>query len=229
VVIKGVVTGRGTIYAGRNVHVVGNLTYLNPPKWEKPLTDMKAAKDANLGKDLVGLAAKGSVILGDYTQDWWKSATSSYQKPPFTQSYEVDPTDASNGYVTSTVDGKPTFNGDYTAYDGGKKANDAGTGFVDRRFYESSFSDATIHALAGSEYVTQVDAVIYTNHLLSGRIGDCTFNGTLVSRDEAMIYSGSLLMNYDVRVRDNGYEYIDIFLPREPTYRILYWSEGNPE
>lgn len=30
VIIKGVVQGRGTIYAGRNVHIVGEVTYLNP-------------------------------------------------------------------------------------------------------------------------------------------------------------------------------------------------------
>jgi hypothetical protein len=36
-------------------------------------------------------------------------------------------------------------------------------------------------------------------------------------------------MNYDVRVRGDGYEYLDIFLPREPAYRILYWGEGLAE
>jgi len=33
VIIKGVVKGRGTIYAGRNVHVIGEVTYKAPPSW----------------------------------------------------------------------------------------------------------------------------------------------------------------------------------------------------
>ncbi len=33
IIIKGVVKGRGTIYAGRNVHIVGPVTYQNPPSW----------------------------------------------------------------------------------------------------------------------------------------------------------------------------------------------------
>ena len=52
---------------------------------------------------------------------------------------------------------------------------------------------------------------------------------TLVSRDEAIIYSSYIYMNYDVRIRDGGYEFIDIYLPREPTYRKLYWGQGLGE
>ena len=33
VIIKGVVSGQGTIYAGRNVHIVGDITYTDPPVW----------------------------------------------------------------------------------------------------------------------------------------------------------------------------------------------------
>jgi hypothetical protein len=33
VIIKGYVAGRGTIYSGRNVHVVGNISYTDPPMW----------------------------------------------------------------------------------------------------------------------------------------------------------------------------------------------------
>jgi hypothetical protein len=75
--------------------------------------------------------------------------------------------------------------------------------------------------------VTQIDAVLYTNHLLSGRVGACTWNGTLVSRDEAILYSSTATMNYDTRIRGNGYEHIDIFLPRGPSYRVIFWREGK--
>jgi len=230
VVLKGVITGRGTIYAGRNVHIIGNLEYLNPPEWPKPMTDKAAIKAQNAGRDLVGLAAKGSIIMGDYTESGWKSGVSNYQKPPFTSGYRVHATDADNGYVTGTdSQGYPWFNGDYTAYDGGEKMSDDGVNTESRRFFESSFSDAEIHAAADEDYVTRIDAVLYTNHLLSGRVGACTWNGTLVSRDEAILYSGTADMNYDVRVKGDGYENIDIFLPRGPAYRLLYWSEGLEE
>jgi hypothetical protein len=137
----------------------------------------------------------------------------------------VDQTDSVNGYVTSRDgNGDPVFHGDYTAYDGGKKRD--GT---NRRFYESSFTNAEIQAKADSGSVTQIDAVLYTNHLLTGRVGACTWNGSLVSRDEAIIYSGTIRMNHDVRLRGDGYENLDIFLPREPDYRILYWGEGLAE
>ena len=33
VIIRGVVKGRGTIYTGRNVHIVGSITYKDPPLW----------------------------------------------------------------------------------------------------------------------------------------------------------------------------------------------------
>jgi len=228
VVLRGYITGRGTIYAGRNIHVIGDLMYVDPPVWPKPLVNQAAAKAANESKDLVGLAAKGSIILGDYTQGGWQSTTRTYQRPSFTQPYVVDPTDDANGYVSwYDYDGNPVFDGDYTAYDGGKKWVDAGhVKTTSRRFFESSFSDAEIKAAAGNQ-VRHIDAVLYTNHMITGKIGACTINGTLVSRDEALIYSGSIDMNYDIRIRDGGYEYIDIYLPREPTYRILYWSEGK--
>jgi hypothetical protein len=226
VVLKGVVSGRGTIYAGRNVHVVGDLFYANPPEWPKPMTDKDATREANASRDMVGLAAKGSIILGDYTEGGWKSTTKTYQKPPFTQPYVVHPSDEANGYISYyDSEGRPVFNGDYTAYDGGEKAADGG-GTTSRRFYESSFSDIFIDTIADAQ-VRHVDAILYTNHLLSGKIGDAVFNGCLVSRDEAIVYHGHLFLNYDVRVKNGGYEFIDIFLPREATYRTLWVRDGG--
>lgn len=33
VIIRGYVTGTGTLYAGRNVHIIGDIRYLDPPFW----------------------------------------------------------------------------------------------------------------------------------------------------------------------------------------------------
>jgi len=226
IAIKGYVTGRGTIYAGRNIHIIGNLRYVDPPEWKKPITDKEAVKSGNVAKDLIGLAAKGSIVMGDYTTATWQSYTQRYQQPPFTTPYIVDTTDQANGYVSYyDTSGDPVFDGNYAALDGGQKDDGSG-GVTVRRFFESSFSDDEIKANADAGDVTQIDAILYTNHLLTGKVGACTWNGTLVSRDEAIIYSGSVDLNYDVRVRGDGYEYLDIFLPREPAYRILYWGES---
>ncbi len=75
VVIKGVVTGRGAIYAGRNLYIAGNLTYKNPP--DPPgqgvcagVNDPDACARRNIqdGRDELRLAARGNTVLGDYTE-----------------------------------------------------------------------------------------------------------------------------------------------------------------
>lgn len=144
VVLSGVITGQGTIYAGRNIHIRGDLTYADPPSWEKPVVDITALRAANRTKDLVGLAARGSVLIG----------------------------------------------------------NDTASG------------------------VRQVDAVIYTDHQLSGRVGTVEFNGALICGEDALIHTGNLTINYDVRVGHGRGDFIEIDLPREPDHRILFWREG---
>ncbi|GIW36598.1 MAG: hypothetical protein KatS3mg073_0743 [Meiothermus sp.] len=75
VVIKGVVRGRGAIYAGRNLYIAGNVTYQNPPS--KPgqgvctgVTDPDQCARLNIanGRDELRLAARGNTIVGDYTE-----------------------------------------------------------------------------------------------------------------------------------------------------------------
>lgn len=75
VIIKGVVKGRGAIYAGRNMYVAGNVLIQNPP--DKPgtgvcvgKTDPDVCARANIaaGKDELRLAARGNIIVGDYTE-----------------------------------------------------------------------------------------------------------------------------------------------------------------
>lgn len=213
VIIKGVVQGQGTIYAGRNIHVVGDVTYKNGPGWTKPDSDPQATAQTNKTKDFLGLACKGNIIVGDYTRSDWITNVRPYLRPPFTQGYEIDPSDASIGYDTNPDPTNYFFNGDYTAYDGGKKADN-----TNRRFYESSVSDNTIRSVAvSSSQIRQVDAVTYNNHAFSGKVGAFSINGCLVCRDEAIIYSGSIKLNYDMRAYGNGMEYLDIYLPRDLT------------
>jgi hypothetical protein len=75
VIIKGVVTGKGAIYAGRNLYTAGNVKVLNPA--DRPGTgvcsgisdpDLCARANIAAGKDELRLAARGNIVIGDYTE-----------------------------------------------------------------------------------------------------------------------------------------------------------------
>src|SRR5690606_13096397 len=57
VVIKGYVEGQATLYAARNVHIVGNVLYKNAPDFRG--TDIHQTDVLNEKKDMLGLAARG--------------------------------------------------------------------------------------------------------------------------------------------------------------------------
>jgi Tfp pilus assembly protein PilX len=219
VLIKGKVKGQGTIYSGRNTHILGDVEYVNPPNWPKPDIDPTGTDTVNAARDFLGLAAKGNVIVGDYNDSSWSSCKN-YLKPPFTQAYTVDDQDADIGYVSYTSGGDSYFNGDYTAGDGGTK-----TDGTTRRFYESSYDDAYFSSLADSySNINRVDAVTYTNHAFSGRVKSFSMNGGIISRDEAIIYSNYIKMNYDVRAKDKGE---DFYLPRALSLPHIQYIQRN--
>lgn len=75
VVIQGYITGRGAIYAGRNMYVAGNLENIN--KADKPgvgvcagQTSLDECAKLNIAakKDETRLAAGNNIVLGDYTE-----------------------------------------------------------------------------------------------------------------------------------------------------------------
>jgi hypothetical protein len=207
VLIKGKVKGQGTLYSGRNTHILGDIEYVNKPSWPKPDINPTGTDALNATKDFIGIAAKGNIIVGDYTRNDWQTNVSSYLKPPFTQAYKVDPTDSGIGYVSYTSKGDSYFNGNYTANDGGKKIDGS-----NRKFYESSYDNTYFSSIAESaSSIRNVDAVMYTNHAFGGKVGAFTINGSIVSRDEAIIYTGNITMNYDTRAKDKGEEF---YLPR---------------
>ncbi len=220
VIIKGVVKGQGSIYAGRNVHIIDDVTYADPPSWPKPDTNPDATATANANKDLLALCAKGNVIIGNYRHSQW-NYVKNFLRPPFTSAYKVDASDASIGYVSYYQGGDPYFDGNYTAYDGGTKTDGS-----NRRYYESSLSNSDWNALHATNHVSQIDALIYNNHATSGRIINAEFNGSIIARDEALVFQGSITVNYDYRFKQNAAEYVGVDLPialMEPERRL--WSE----
>lgn len=231
VIIKGQVTGQGTIYAGRNVHIIGDVVATNPPSWTKPDTNAFNTVTNNADKDLIAFAAKGNVVIGNYRASYW-NWIKQYMRPPFTSGYDTDPTDDPLGYDSDGIAANGSyFNGDYTAYDGGYQKGSSGD--VARRFYEASISDSHFNSIAGSTRVKRVDAVLYNNHLICGAVGTSsagmTFNGALVGRDEAIGYTGHLYVNWDIRLGSTSEDSapIDIYLPYElaPPITVL-WKEN---
>lgn len=80
VVIKGVVKGRGGIYAGRNLYIAGNVNMASPPDKigqgacsaisgsDEAAQTACARANIRAGKDELRLASRGNTVIGDYTE-----------------------------------------------------------------------------------------------------------------------------------------------------------------
>ncbi len=284
VIIKGYVKGQGTIYSGRNIHIVGDIQYVNAPSWRHPDGDDASVEADNAKRDMLGLVAKGNVVVGDSTSSSWHTLVDKYIKSTSSSSvvhsYVCDASDANIGYPS-------TFAGDYTAVEkvgslsselaakapggyesasgqfgklrlvttqldtykdvpvynwwgqGTKRVYDTVTELkasYDRRYYETVCDDALLSQFADST-VTQIDAIMYNNHGTFGTLGGnsryssyggyVNVNGSLVCRDEALIYmANGLRFNWDFRLRSEDSTERGIGLPVGPQEPYTYgWME----
>jgi hypothetical protein len=98
VIIKGYVKGQGTIYSGRNIHIVGDIKYVNPPSWQ----NKSSSGSNNKNKDMLGLMAKGNIVLGDYTIPGWLTGGNGIEdnmkSQTYVPAYDCDTSDAAIGY-----------------------------------------------------------------------------------------------------------------------------------
>lgn len=203
VVVKGYVTGQGTIYAGRNVHVVGTWKYKSPPDFRGSAV---TADQRNEKKDLVALCAGASLIMGN-PKGFSDPYPLHYMTPPFTKARYAE-----DGTLI------PAYNATDTDGFGIKK-------------YQSLFGDDAIDAIASG--VNQVDGILYSNFVGGGNIGTAgggvKLNGTLICKDEALVtWSLPLEMNYDNRIRERqltNQPMIDIKLPRSPVLLRSTWQD----
>lgn len=203
-VIKGWVRGQGTIYTGRNIHIVGSIIYSTPPDFRG--TNKTTIDRANEKADMLGLAARGSIIMGN-TSTFTATYPLQYMTPPFTKGRYDD-----NGNWI------PPYNANETDSTGMKR-------------YQSVYGDAYINSLSSG--VGQIDAVMYTNFVGGGNLGSGTggvqINGTIISKDEAMVvWSLPMEMNYDGRVKERGLSstpLVDLMLPRSPVMLRSAWKD----
>lgn len=69
VILGGFISGQGSIYAGRNIHIVRDLIYKNPPKWD-PYSDYDdTARLLNARSDMVALIARGNIVIGNFLDE----------------------------------------------------------------------------------------------------------------------------------------------------------------
>ena len=218
-IIRGKVGGQGTIYAGRNVHIVGDLSYVAPPAWPKPDADPGKTAAANAGKDLLILAAKGNVVVGNYTSSAWSNrvwglmANSAVPR-------EVSASDAAIGYDS---DNNPAngflFDGRYNVIEahGGRRLSGAGTNTVPRRYYESSLADSTFSALCDANNVPGINAALFGNHGVIGNLGssaaggNSVLNGAMACRDELDAFYGTFTINWDIRLGSKSRERVNTY------------------
>ena len=203
-VVKGNISGQGTVYTGRNVHLVGSLIYQNPPNFQG--NNATTISNQNEKADMVALCANGSVIMGD-TSQFDYSYPLQFMMPPFTHARYDD-----NGNLI------PAYNA----------MNTDGTG---KHLYQSVLGDSYIHSVASA--INQIDAIVYTNFVGGGDIGTggagLNFNGTIISKDEAMVvWSLPMYMNYDGRIKERALSnspLIDLQLPRSPALLVSTWQD----
>ena len=251
VIISGYVKGQGTIYSGRNIHIVGNIQYVNPPSWSGKST----SGGSNATKDMLGLMAKGNIVMGNYTDSTWLSSINTYlTQQPYVQQYACDTSDAAIGYpetfggsyaakeyVSNTDYGKCASAGLTDFVPGGYDASTGGFGKLvertvelstghyenigwgrtkwvpdttterefqyNRKYYESVCADSEISSRCST--ITRIDAVLYNNHGIFGKLGQCSINGSLVCRNEGLQYSGKLFLNWDIRLYSGSSETVD--------------------
>ena len=200
VIIRGYVTGRGTIYSGRNVHIIGSIEYVNPPIYSHTASEEQAKTQLATAdtRDALALVARGNIIFGygDATDRAIDDFVSDHA-----HAYACDANETDIGYQTS-------FNGDYRAVEPVgqrcKVRQGAQDGVVvqalDRRYCETVCDDRAI--TDNLQPITRVDAVLMSGHGIFGALdANCQLLGALATRDLGIQAPGGAEINWDMRLR----------------------------
>lgn len=254
VIIKGAIKGQGTIYAGRNVYIAGDVKYNNGPSSPRPDSDdpdvvSKWVTD-NKDKDLVGLAATENVVLGDYTKSsyygykgsdpWYANGwlfsmgSEDVGKDGIPDTLDAGENDGKFDKKYEDIDEDGTFDDNYNWQDVQTQASIKDFANVPQVIDGGSTRTADKFSDIASNNISNIDGIYYTNHAFAGRVGYNTkINGAIISKDEAIIYRDYITMNYDERVhskyRDNPNWLIDLCLPYSEKVAVVSWWEEAPK
>lgn len=237
VIVKGTVKGQGTIYAGRNIYLADNISYKNTPSSPRPANDDLSTVDqwveANKDKDIVGFAARESIIMGDYTK-----TTGSDRWYANYWLFGMGDEDVGKDGVPDTYDegeGDGQWNSEYEDLDGdGARDYNYNWCSVQTHTAISNFAylpaGVTKFSQLAVNSINKLEGVFYTNHAFTGRTGyGIHINGAIISKDEAIIYRNTIQMNYDERIhsryRSDPNWLINLNLPIANEVDVLLWGQ----
>jgi hypothetical protein len=256
VVIQGVVTGQGTLYVGGDLYVAGNLQYANGPDYSVlPETLTPAQRDAwvanNQTKDLVAYAVNGSIFGGDVTSDDWYNYEMNY--PGSGLNFVGDESQLGADGIANTGDDNIPFlhpDGSMSAwYDAD------GNGVVNHNYNFSNdvnMNNTRINNILGyptnpnngnpvpyssvaTDNIGHFDGIFYTDHAAAIRTAasSSVFNGSIISRNEQIVYNGSCQFIYDSRIHsryhNNPNNLINLGLPYGKPIEVNALVELTPD
>ncbi len=251
-IIKGKITGKGCIYVGNNLYVAGNLEYNDPADYKNipndPLDkdyDKKLeqwVKD-NKDKDLVGFAVQENIIVGDWTksnwypnqyknmwQNWGEEDAGKDGIPNTNDEFEDDGI-WQKEYEDVDEDGIKDDN--YNYGDVFLKPTDYAPGAPSQNLSIDDFDNVPPNAndfkdLYTQKDVVKMDGIYYTNHMLAASVKNAEMRGTIVSKDEAIVYANKIEQRYDWRIHSKFRDLEDfdlkIPLPTDFTAKVTYWK-----
>jgi hypothetical protein len=221
VVIRGYVEGQGTLYAGRNVHIVGDILYKNPPDFRG--SNFNTVLNSVEKKDALGLAARGSIMMGN-TRQFSDPYPLRYMTPPFTR-----------GRYDENGNWIPPFNA-LERDETGRYRYQSAYGAADQSDIERLSTQIDIDqdgSISTDERgISRIDGILFTNFVGGGNLATdglgLTINGTIIAKDEAMVlWSIPMWLNYDWRIRERSLDdmpLINIELPRVASVRRMAWQ-----
>jgi hypothetical protein len=223
VVLSGVITGTGTLFVGGNLYIAGDIQYARPADYSK----LPAANLADEGnwvtnawkekKDLICFAIKESIYGGQVNSYDWKRYC--YNAAEHGLKFLGDEADLGEDGIANTADDRIPFeqlDGTFST------ANDVDEdGVIDRGYdYEHGIKVTAKRAATIFGYPTdekgklvdymalstnkfnRIDGVYYSSHAIALRSTKTglIWNGAIVARDEALVFSRNGYFTYDPRM-----------------------------
>jgi len=259
VVLKGVITGVGTLYVGKNLYLAGDVTYKNGPDSSTAPSGMTATnRDAwvksaiDNHKDLVAFAVRESIFGGNPNSEDWKGNcfdTASYGLKNVGEESHL----GKDGIAHTPDDNTPYLDTDNNGVPDSAWYDADGDGVIDGAYNYANdiqFSDARAAAIAyyptnddgscqsfdgvASNNMNTINGVYYCNHAIAMRLANSNarFFGSLICRNEAIVFNSSLRFTYDSRIHsrysDDPNRFIDLGLPIANRIMVRHIEELTP-